>query len=160
MNPLNGEKRSLLPVRFPGVAHAKNPGKFPAPRSREVLTRRPSHPVPAPPVPEQPAWWSSVRTALLALTVQVLLRPARIGTLVLLGVMIGVMVVGAEGWWIVLGITLFQVAACALIVMWMDTRSVGLPPRQAERPQAERRRESPPSGLVRVPRPRRPRPDE
>lgn len=96
----------------------------------------------------------------MAFTVQVLLRPARIGTLALLGGMIGVMVVGAEGWWVVLGITLFQVAAWTLTVMWVDTRSVGPPTRQVHRPQPERQRDCPWSALVRVPHPRQPRPDE
>lgn len=102
---------------------------------------------------------------LSAFTVQVLLRPARIGTLALLGGMIGVMVVGAEGWWMVLGIALFQVAACALIVLWVDTRLVRSLPRQVDRREVQRRpvqrrRDCPWSALVRVPRPRLPRPDE
>jgi hypothetical protein len=93
---------------------------------------------------------------LRAFTIQVLLRPVRIGTLALLGAMIGVVVVGAEGWWIVLGITLFQAAACALIVMWVDIGSVRAPPHQPEGRPAER--QCPWAALV--PRPRRPRADE
>lgn len=40
--------------------------------------------------------------------------------LALLGGMTAIVLVGAEGWWIVLGITLFQAAASMLIVVWVD----------------------------------------
>ncbi|MGH3929577.1 MAG: hypothetical protein ACRDTF_06330 [Pseudonocardiaceae bacterium] len=68
---------------------------------------------------------SRAETALLAFTRQVLLRPTRIGTLALLGGMIAVVLVGAEGWWIVLGITLFHAAACTLTAMWVDIPETG-----------------------------------
>jgi hypothetical protein len=87
--------------------------------------------------------WDGVRAALLAFGQQVLLRPTRIGTLLLLGGMIIIALVGAEGWWIVLGITLFQVAASTLIVMWVDL------PRASSR-----------AALDEVPQQRRPEPDE
>lgn len=83
---------------------------------------------------------------------QVLLRPVRIGTLALLGGMTAVVLVGAEGWWIVLGITLFQAAATTLIVMWVEV------PAPAHRP-ADHRDASWPA-LEPVPRPRRPWPGE
>jgi hypothetical protein len=66
--------------------------------------------------------------------------------------MTAIVLVGAEGWWIVLGITLFQAAASTLIVMWVD-----VPVRQ-HRPvdyQWARWFVSDP-----LPRQRRPRPDE
>ena len=83
---------------------------------------------------------------------QVLLRPARIGTLALLGGMTATVLVGAEGWWIVLGISLFQAAASALIVMWVE-----LPARPHQRVDYQWGR-----WFVsdRLPRPRRPRPGE
>ncbi|MGH3941702.1 MAG: hypothetical protein ACRDTG_24345 [Pseudonocardiaceae bacterium] len=102
---------------------------------------------------------SRAETALLAFTRQVLLRPTRIGTLVLLGGMIAGVLVGAEGWWILLGITLFHAAACALTAMWVAVPGAGAP-RQA----------GPPTGRVgnparswvvnRVPHQRRPGHDE
>lgn len=92
--------------------------------------------------------------ALLAFAHQVLLRPSRIGTLALLGGMISVVLVGAEGWWILLGITLFQAAAGMLIVVWVDIPpAVAVP--QAGWPPAGRE-----SVWVEVPRPRRPCPGE
>lgn len=87
-----------------------------------------------------------------AFTRQVLLRPVRIGTLVLLGGMTAVVLVGAEGWWIVLGITLFQAAATTLVVTWVEV------PPPAHRP-AEHRYPSRPD-LAALPRPRQPWPDE
>lgn len=83
-----------------------------------------------PPILEQPARWDSARTTLLTFTRQVLMRPVRIGTLVLLGGMTATVLVGAEGWWIVLGITLFQASASTLTVMWVDVPKPG-PSRQA-----------------------------
>lgn len=80
-----------------------------------------------------------------------LLRPIRIGTLALFGGMTAVVLVGAEQWWIVLGITLFHAAAGTLIAMWVDIPRIGSPP------QAQFLR----SGVVHgVPLQRRPGPDE
>lgn len=84
---------------------------------------------------------------------QVLLRPVRIGTLALLGGMTAMVLVGAEGWWIVLGITLFQAAATTLVVMWVE-----LPAPPAHRPVGHQYPAWP--ELEPVPRPRRPWPDE
>jgi hypothetical protein len=102
---------------------------------------------------------------MLAFTTQVLLRPSRIGTLLVLAGMIGVVVVGAEGWWIVLGIALFQTAACALTVVWIDLAEIvrsrqpaGL--HDAEYGLAQRWPERHCRAVVTVPRPRRPRADE
>lgn len=93
---------------------------------------------------------------LRAFTRQVLLRPARIGTLALFGGMIAVALVGAEGWWIVLGITLFHAAACTLTVMWVEIPRTG-PPQRVSSPGVK----SPVSWVVNgVPLQRRPGPDE
>ncbi|MGQ0778340.1 MAG: hypothetical protein ACT4NY_28690 [Pseudonocardiales bacterium] len=117
---------------------------------------------------------SRAETALLAFTRQVLLRPTRIGTLALLGGMIAVVLVGAEGWWIVLGIILFHVAACTLTAMWITPRTdlprqvkprtnrVGNPPRDGVGNPPRSWVGNPPRSWVvnRVPRQRRPGPDE
>lgn len=100
----------------------------------------------------QPAWFDWGRAVLPAFARQVLLRPARIGTLALLGAMTAVVMVGAEGWWILLGISLFQAAASALVVMWVE-----LPPRPH---QGTGDHGGCWSGWDQVPRPRRPRPGE
>ncbi len=92
-----------------------------------------------------------------------LLRPARIGTLALLGTMTTVVLVGAEDWWIVLGISLFQAAAFALIVVWVD-----IPPARPRLPTEHQSVYSfasyyfPSDDLASdpLPRQRRPRPDE
>lgn len=60
------------------------------------------------------------RAILLAFVRQVLLRPVRIGTLVVLGALIAMVVGGAESWWFLLGITLFHAAAATLIVLWVQ----------------------------------------
>lgn len=76
-----------------------------------------------------PARPGGARTALLAFTRQVLLRPVRIGILALFGAMVAVVLGGAESWWIVLGITLFHAAACTWTVMWVDIPRTGSPRR-------------------------------
>ncbi len=111
----------------------------------------------------------------LAVITQVLLRPRRIGTLLVLGGMIGVVVVGAEGWWIVLGIVLFQMTACALLMTWVDLAQIIRPGRRIRprhtRPRHTRTRHtrrglvpsrlaSPCGAPVAIPRPRRPTADE
>jgi hypothetical protein len=106
-----------------------------------------------PPSAAQRAYRSGARAALVAFTTQVLLRPCRIGALAVLGGMIAVVAVGADGWWIVLGITLFQAAAAALTVMWVDSAPAGPPPRQADEVLID-------EVLIDVPRPRRPGPGE
>lgn len=65
-------------------------------------------------------WWVTVRSAAAVFTRQVLLRPLRIGTLVLLAAAVVAVVAGAEGWWIILGVVLFQTAGSSLIVLWTD----------------------------------------
>lgn len=87
-----------------------------------------------------------------------LLRPARIGTLALLGGMTAIVLVGAEGWWIVLGITLFQAAAATLIVVWVD-----IPPARLRLPTEHQPAYCVASGCFAsdpLPRQRQPRPDE
>lgn len=94
-----------------------------------------------------------------------LLRPARIGTLALLGGMTTIVLVGAEGWWIVLGITLFQAAASTLIVVWVD-----IPPARLRQPTEHQPAYCFPSDYLAsdydyfasdpLPRQRQPRPDE
>ncbi|MGH4015796.1 MAG: hypothetical protein ACRDSL_18120 [Pseudonocardiaceae bacterium] len=139
-------------------------------RSREVLAQRPPQ---RPPQGRPPPSAAAPRTrriqarvALLAFTRQVLLRPTRIGTLALLGAMTSIVLVGAEGWWIVLGITLFQATAGMLTVVWVDIPPAR-PPRQAERLLADQEPAAdaapaagPWSALDEIPRQRRPRPDE
>lgn len=141
-------KRSPLVARFLDVPHTEAPDELPVQRSRRVLAQRPS-PIP---IPAQSIWRNGARTALLAFTRQVLLRPARIGTLALLGAMIATVLVGAESWWIVLGISLFHVAAGTLTAMWVDIPRAGVPQR------VEPLR----TWFVRnhLPHQRRPRPDE
>lgn len=121
-------------------------------RGREVLLQRPPQRRPAAPSPAPPAWCDWGRAVLPAFARQVLLRPVRIGTLALLGGMTAIVLVGAEGWWIVLGISLFQAAASALIVMWVE-----LPARPHQHVESQRG-----CWFVsdQVPRQRRPRPDE
>ena len=121
-------------------------------RSRDVLLQRPPRRRPPAPAPAQPVWWDWGRAVLPAFVRQVLLRPARIGTLALLGGMTAIVLVGAEGWWIVLGISLFQAAASALIVMWVE-----LPARAYQRIDHQGGRWFVSDQL---PRPRRPRPGE
>jgi hypothetical protein len=104
-------------------------------------------------VSEQPLRWDGARTTLLAFTRQVLLRPSRIGTLVLLGGMTATVLVGAEGWWIVLGITLFQASASTLTVMWVD-----IPPPRLSR--TAQRLPVHPWRPGDIPHPRRPGPGE
>ncbi|MFN2496679.1 MAG: hypothetical protein ABR608_12345 [Pseudonocardiaceae bacterium] len=125
------------------MSPAENQDALPPPRSRVVLSRRPPQRLLPAQSREQSPRWDSARVILLAFVTQVLLRPSRIGTLMVLGGMIGVVVVGAEGWWIVLGIILFQAAACALTVMWVDLA--------AERPWG---------AVGTIPRPRHPPADE
>ena len=121
-------------------------------RSRDVLLQRPPRRHPPVPGPEQPVWLDWGRAVLPAFARQVLLRPVRLGTLALLGGMTAIVLVGAEGWWIVLGITLFQAAASALIVMWVE-----LPARAHQRAAHPCGRWF---GADRLPHPRRPRPGE
>lgn len=64
--------------------------------------------------------WEHARLALSAFTRQVLLRPARIGSLAGLGALILVVVMRGNQWWILLGVLLFQVSAVALTAMWVD----------------------------------------
>lgn len=52
---------------------------------------------------------------------RVLLRPLRIGTLLLLGAIVAMAAVGAQGWWVLLGLTLFLAAAAALVALWLDS---------------------------------------
>lgn len=107
-------------MRLPGVLSAETPGELPAQHSRKVLAQRPVRRLPASPILEAQAKWDGARTTLGAFTRQVLMRPMRIGTLVLLGGLTATVLVGAEGWWIVLGITLFHASASTLTVMWVD----------------------------------------
>lgn len=140
------------------------------PRGRAVLAQRPGAAAdPAQPPRVVPAAgpvprWSGARALVLAFTQQVLLSPVRVGILVSLGGMIAVVVVGAERWWLVLGVVLFQTAAATLILCWVDVRSVSRRPgRGADGPadpSAQRAWVSAPHADVDVPRPRRPSPDE
>lgn len=120
-----------------------------------MLVQRPAPRRQAPPVPQRRGWSAYLRATLGAFTTQVLLRPVRIGTLALLGAMIAVVTVGAEGWWVVLGIVLFQAAAGALTVMWIDPTQVRLALAPAGPPP-------PTTGtvLIEVPEQRRPGPGE
>lgn len=92
---------------------------MPAPPNRELLGTRPDHQRHARHGSAAPLW-DSTQLAFLAFLHQVLLRPARIGTLVGLGGMITVVVVRGDEWWIVLGVVLFQATAAAFTAMWVD----------------------------------------
>lgn len=85
------------------------------------------------------AWWETVRGAAAVFARQVLLRPLRIGTLVLLAAAVVAVVTGAEGWWIILGVVLFQTAGSSLIVLWTD----GEPDQPDQPDQPEPRRSEP-----------------
>ncbi|HEY6425238.1 MAG TPA: hypothetical protein VIY28_18750 [Pseudonocardiaceae bacterium] len=95
-------------------------------------------------------WRAATRT----FTHRVVLRPARMGTLAVLGSMVALVVVGGAGWWIGLGVVLFQLAASALVAAWMRTEPA------VSRPQVRHRWATTRSAPDRVPRQRRPGPDE
>lgn len=89
----------------------------PDPGSRALLNGRQPPRAARPPV--EP-WWVTVRFAAGVFTRQVLLRPLRIGTLILLAAAVVAVVAGAQGWWVILGVVLFQAAGSSLIVLWTD----------------------------------------
>lgn len=80
------------------------------------------------------SWWMTVRFSAAVFARQVLLRPLRIGTLVLLAAAVIAVVAGAQGWWIILGVVLFQTAASSLIVLWTDGELDQPPERSTLRP--------------------------
>lgn len=91
------------------------------------------------------SWWVVLRFAALTFVKQVLLRPLRIGTLILLAAAVVAVVAGAQGWWVILGVVLFQTAGSSLIVLWTDGE------RDEPEQHSPRRSE--------LPAPRRPEPD-
>lgn len=117
---------------MPGVTPARIPAQAPAPPDREFLGRRPDFQCHAGHGYATPLW-ESAQLALLAFTHQVLLRPARIGTLVALGGMISLVAVRGDGWWILLGVVLFQAAAAAFTAVWVDFDAAGPSRRGATR---------------------------
>lgn len=69
----------------------------------------------------QPPWSVAVGGLGRAFARRVLARPLRIGSLLILGASVAVVVVGAQGWWIVLGVMLFQAAASGLVALWLES---------------------------------------
>jgi hypothetical protein len=122
----------------PDVTPARIPAQVPAPPDREFLGRRPDYQrhgghgyAHAVPCSARRSLWENAQLALLAFTHQVLLRPARIGTLVALGGMIALVALRGDGWWIVLGVVLFQAAAAAFTAVWVDFDSAARSRRRA-----------------------------
>lgn len=98
---------------------------------------------------------------------QVLARPLRIGTLLVLGASVAVVLVGARGWWIVLGVMLFQAAASGLVALWLESDEGSGEGEGGERQRREPRTPAPrspepppPEDPPDVPDPRVPDPDE
>ncbi len=85
------------------------------------------------------SWWVTVRGAAAVFVRQVLLRPLRIGTLILLAAAVVAVVTGAQGWWIILGVVLFQTAGSSLVVLWTDGEQ-NQPPERSPRRMAEPQR--------------------
>jgi hypothetical protein len=78
------------------------------------------------------------------------------GVLAMLGAMVAGVVVRGEGWWIGLGVVLFQAAAFALVAAWMRTE----PDRPELPPQVAHQWASTQPPPDRVPRQRGPGVDE
>lgn len=91
-------------------------------------------------------WQATVRHAAAVFARQVLLRPLRIGALILLAAAVVAVVAGAQGWWIILGVVLFQTAASALIVLWTDSEHEERPgdPPAPRSPEPDTQAEEPP----------------
>lgn len=70
-------------------------------------------PRPAPRTRAVRAWWRRFVHDVLA-------RPLRIGVLGLLALSVTTVAVGAQGWWIVLGVVLFLAAASGLVALWLE----------------------------------------
>ncbi len=119
-----------------GVTHTGTPydrnGRTAAPARRQPVDASRARAVP---------WWVTVRDVGAVFVRQVLLRPLRIGTLVVLAAAVVAVVTGAQGWWVILGVVLFQTAGSALIVLWTDGERDQPPersPRRSPEPPAPR----------------------
>lgn len=136
---------------MPPPRHAQTVTQREAVTQREIVIQRETV-TPPQPVAVTRTWRGATRT----FTDRVVLRPARIGMLAALAAMVAFVVVRGEGWWIGLGVVLFQAAAFALVAAWMRTE----PDRPESPPPVAHQWSSTRTAPDHVPRQRRPRTGE
>lgn len=128
MNRIGGRNEWRVCCDVGGVARLGIP---PDPGSRALTNGR--QPPPAARAHIEP-WWVTVRSAAGVFARQVLLRPLRIGMLVVLAAAVVAVVAGAQGWWVILGVVLFQTAGSLFIVLWTDGEAAEPEKRSPQRP--------------------------